>query len=95
MINKGIYLAKSIPLTELRRKKVKQNDEIIPFVTTFNRKTPELFTEAYQNLNQLILCEKLDNIIRENKIIKSKRQPKNLKQILTRAKFETKDITSS
>ena len=38
LINKGIDLAKSIPLTELRRKKVKQNDEIIPFVTTFNRK---------------------------------------------------------
>ena len=57
-------------------------------------KNPELFTEAYHNLNQLRLCEKLDNIIRENKIIKSKRQPKNLKQILTRAKFETQNITS-
>ena len=42
-------------------------------------KNPELFTEAYQNLNQIRLCEKLDNIIRENEIIKSKRQPKNLK----------------
>ena len=91
LINKGIDLAKKIPISELRKTKEKKSDDVLPFVTTFNRCNPEIFHEAYKNLNQLRMSERLENLLKETKLIKSKRQPKNLKKLLTSAKFESEN----
>ena len=37
----------------------------------------------------------MKKMLKKTKIIKSKRQPRNLKQMLTRAKFETKDTVTN
>ena len=37
------------------------------------------------------MSERMENILNETKLVKSKRQPKNLKKILTCAKFDMKD----
>ena len=91
LINKGIELAKQIPLSELRKVKEKKSSDVLTFVTTFNKCNPEIFNEAYKNLNQLRMSERMENILNETKLVKSKRQPKNLKKILTCAKFEMND----
>ena len=87
LINKGIELANSLPLNILRQAKVKDSKQPLAFVSTFNRRNPELFTEAYNHLNNLRMDDKLNDILNNTKVIKSKRQPNNLKQILTHAKF--------
>ena len=87
LIDKGIELANSLPLNILRQAKVKDSKQPLAFVSTFNRRNPELFTEAYNHLNNLRMDDKLNDILNNTKVIKSKRQPNNLKQILTHAKF--------
>ena len=49
---------------------------------------PELFTEISKNLEQLKNDVRIKNILDVTKIIKNKRQPKNLKHTLTSSKFE-------
>lgn len=58
------------------------------YVSTFNPKNPELFGTILDNLNILHEDQKMNNILQTNTIIKSKRQPQNLKRLLTRAKFD-------
>ena len=91
LINKGIDLAESIPISVLRQTKEKDYNQPLAFVTTFNKCNPEIFNEAYKGLNNLRLDEKLNQILNETKIIKSKRQPKNLKHLLTRAHFTSNE----
>ena len=88
LIDTGIAKALSLPNDSLRKPKNKmQEKEPLAFVTTFNHRNPELFTPAYRNLEQLKQSEKMKNVLQNTQVIKSKRQPKNLKQILTNAKF--------
>ena len=58
------------------------------YVSTFNPKNLELFGAILQNLNILHEDQKMNAILQANTIIKSKRQPANLKRLLTRAKFD-------
>ena len=66
----------------LRTIKVKQDEAIIPFVSTFNPKDPEIFPVIINNLPILEKDEKMKGIISKYKFIKSKRQPYNLKHLL-------------
>ena len=61
---------------------------LIPFVTTYNPRNPDIFPVIQTNLPILGKDKKMGDILANAKIIKSNRQPKNLKQILTKAKFE-------
>ena len=60
----------------------------VTYVSTFNPKNPELFGAILQNLNILHEDQNMNAILQANTIIKSKRQPANLKRLLTRAKFD-------
>ena len=71
----------------LRTVKVKQDESIIPFVSTFNPKDPEIFPDIINNLPILEKDEKMNDIISNYKFIKSRRQPNTLKRLLTKAKF--------
>jgi len=84
LINKGFELAEKIPLEQLRTPKKHNNEQQLAYVSTYNKNNPEIFTNI---LHQLENNEKIKNILDTTKIIKSKRQSRNLKQILTSSKF--------
>ena len=78
---------KKIPQRELRNPK-KHNKKPLVYVATYNKNNPELFIEIMKNLEELKNKEKIKEILDTTKIIKSQRQPKNLKRILTSSTFE-------
>ena len=84
IINRGIEKAMKINREDLR---VVREKNIIPFVSTFNPKNPEMFNTIRQNLPILHEDEAMKEITQAYQIIKSKRQPWNLNRLLTRAKF--------
>ena len=71
----------------LRTVKSKPEECVIPFVSTFNQKNPEIFPVIINNLSILEKDEKMNDIFSKYKFIKSERQPYNLKRLLTKAKF--------
>ena len=88
LIKNGISRAKQ------ERQKISQEPSktdqrnLIPFVTTYNPRNPDVFPVIQTNLPILGKDKMMGDILANAKIIKSNRQPKNLKQILTKAKFE-------
>ena len=75
-------------MTELRSTARKEsNTELIPFVSTHNPYNPDIFNVIKANLPVLQKTKKLKKLFPTEKFLKSKRQPLNLKKILTRAKF--------
>jgi hypothetical protein len=90
LIKKGINLAKGIPLEDLRTSVERNKTQPITFVSTFNRRNPKVFPEVYKHFQTLQEeSEIFKKISLGSKLIKSERQPSNIKQILTSAKFET------
>ena len=90
----------AIPNITKRHKKVKENGltntkttkttivkKVIPFVTINNPRNPDVYNINRLNLPILQNDAKLKRILDNNEIIKSNRQPKNLKPLLTNAKF--------
>ena len=87
LINQGIKLALEIPIAKLRNPQRKNKDTPIAFVSTYNRCNPDVFPIIKHNLDLLKDDTKIKEMLGSTKIIKSHRQPKNLKQILTSAYF--------
>ena len=89
LVRHSIEEAKRIPKHELLEPKSKDSAEenILAFVTTFNPRNPELFNTIKETLPLLNASPKLREAMKKFKLIKSKRQPQNLKGILTRARF--------
>ena len=81
-------LAEKIPQRELRNLKKHNNEKPLAYVATYNENNPELFTEIMKNLEELKNNEKIKKILATTKIIKSQRQSKNLKRILTSSTFK-------
>ena len=71
----------------LRTVKEKSEEKIIPYVSTHNPQDPEMFKVILDNVPILKEDDKMRNILTKYKLIKSKRQPYNLKRLLTKAKF--------
>ena len=88
VIDAGIQRALNLNRSELRQVRQNPEDNVVTYVSTFNPKNPELFGAILQNLNILHEDQKMKAILQANTIIKSKRQPANLKRLLTRAKFD-------
>lgn len=59
----------------------------VPCVTTFNPHNPEIFPEIRKNKSILLRNERMKKIYDNKTFLKSKRQPPNLKKLLTKAKF--------
>ena len=83
-IEKARKLDRNSLLTEI---KDKSSTNIIPFVSTYNPRNPETYQEIQQDVNILKRDPYMNDILKNYKIIKSKRQPPNLKHLLTKAKF--------
>ena len=90
-IEHGVQKAMSLDKNVLRTVTAKGKENIVPYVSTFNPRDPEMFRLIMDNMPILQPDEKMRNILSNYKIIKSKRQPYNLKRLLTKAKFTSND----
>ena len=68
-------------------------NSLIPYVTTFNHHNPEIYPEICHNKTILLRDERLKTLFSNKTFLKSKRQPPNLRKLLTKAKFSNKDET--
>ena len=91
LIDGGIAKAMNLDNNTLRTIKNKTDDKVIPYVSTHNPKNPEIYKVIQFNLPILKEDPKMNDILSNFKIIKSKRQPNNLKRLLTKAKFSNSD----
>ena len=65
----------------------KDEEEVLPYVSTFNPNNTEMFGILKSNLYVLTNDQTMREALSGSKIIKSKRQPPNFKKRITRAKF--------
>ena len=89
LIKHGIDKAKSQKRQDLLKINSKNNQNVIPYVSTHNPKNPEVFNVIKNNLPILEEDPDMKKILESSKIIKSKRQSPSLKSILTRACFSS------
>ena len=91
LIEDAIEKVKLLDRTCLLKKAGKSKEShIIPYVTTFNPYNPEIFYEIRQHKHILHRNDDLHKIFKDKIFLKSKRQTPNLKRLLTKAKFTSK-----
>lgn len=91
MINAGIEKAKGHDILELRQTNVPTEDKnVVTFVHTYNPHHPNMFQEIHKSFTILEGSPDMKEIVQNTKFISSKKQPPNLKQILTKASFESR-----
>ena len=85
LIKRGFQKALSIPQKDLQKPKKLSNENILPFITTFNPNNPNIYSTIKSSVN----CLKNNNVsgFHNIKLIQSKRQSRNLKKLLTKAEF--------
>ena len=93
LITRGIHKAKQIPIEQLRstRQELTTCNDKIPFVVTHNPRNCNIVSVAKANLPILSQDTKLRKLINSETFLSSKRQPQNLKRLLTRARFDDMD----
>ena len=68
----------------------KQDYNLIQYVTKFNPHNPEIFPKVQHNKSILLRNDRMKSMFKHKTFLKSKRQPPNLKKILTKARFSNK-----
>ena len=91
VIDRGVEKAMSLNKDQLRTVKARAEENIIPYVSTHNPRDPEMFRVIADNIPILRQDDKMTDILSRYKLIKSKRQPYNLKRLLSKAKFTSDD----
>ena len=86
LIKQGFQEALSVPQTNLRKPKKPPNRKILPFITTFNPNNSNIYSTIKSSVN--FLKNNSVSGFHNIKLIQSKRQPPNLKKILTEAEYE-------
>lgn len=89
IIDNGINKAMRLDRNTLRVVLEKTEESVLTYVSTHNPKNPELFNIIKFNLPILEEDPTMKNILSKFQMIKSKRQPNNLKRFLTKAKFNS------
>ncbi len=92
LIDTGIQNALSIPQSVLRQVQKRAENKIMPFVITHNPRNPEVWPLIQSTMTAFDANETLRKVFQNTKVIKSRRQPPNLKNILTRAFFSSNII---
>lgn len=86
LIKQGIKKAKEIPITDLRSPvNNKETQDILTYVTTYDPTYCDFYPEVKSSFELLQRSEETKDIFKEVTLIKAKRQPNNLKRLLTRA----------
>ena len=86
----GIQKPLRIPQTELSQPKTIENNNNLTFISTFNPNNPKIFDLAKSGVNTLV--ENDVNGFKNIRLIHAKRQPPNLKRILTNSLFTNKTV---
>ena len=76
--------------TLLSNHKKSEESDMIPYVTTLNPNNPEIYPNIKQFKSILQRNHELHEMFRGKVFLKSKRQPPNLKRLLTKARFTNK-----
>ena len=74
-----------MPQKDLRKPKKLSNENILPLITTFNPNNPNIYSTITSSVN----CLKNNSVSRFHniKLIQTKRQPRNLKKLLTKPEY--------
>ena len=80
-----------VPSSSLRVVKPQTNTKMITFVKTHNPANPNIFPVIRNALSIMDKSPKMSKLLAKTSIIQSCRQPKNLKRLLTRSKFQEKE----
>ena len=83
LYHKASRKAISIPRNELLIPPIKNDEEVIPYVSTYDPNNTEMFSILKNNLHFLTSDQTMRDALSGTKIIKSKRQPPNLKKNLS------------
>ena len=59
-----------------------KGNNLIPYVTTFNPNYPEIYPQIRQNKSILLRDDRMKTIYKQKFVLKSKRQPPNLKKFI-------------
>ena len=89
LVDNGIQRAKQIPQSTLRLKKTKIEENVLPYVSTHNPCNPDMAPLVTSTLNVLKSDARMKKVLASTKYITSKRQPQNLRRILTKACFKS------
>ena len=84
LIEAGICKAKAIDMKTARQLKTNETENTIPYVSTYNPRNIEIYSEIKNDLTVLQRDEHMKDVLHNYKFIKSKRQDRNLKHIHTR-----------
>ena len=97
IIDDAVKKAKGLNRTEILNHNVvhKKDHDVLPYVSTFNPRNPELFPTIKSNIEMLKNDKKMKSIIEKKTLIKSKRQPQNLKNILSSSRYDSTKKTGS
>ena len=87
LIKAGIEKAKALDRDAVGTVKNKNEQGLITYVSTHNPRQKEIFGNIENDLHVLKRDNRMKEVLEPYKIIKSKRQPKNLKKLLTKTKF--------
>ena len=94
IITTGIEKAQKLNIQGLRSAlKETHHNEILPLIITNNPNNPQVIGKVKENLNFLNNSRKMKSIMNQTKLVISRRQPKNLKQHLTKAEFSSTQHT--
>ena len=89
LIDEAIRKAEAIDIDILRTKAAVRNNEVIPFIVTHNPKNPDVFPLLRNLFDNFSSDEDLSLAFKDSRLIKSYRQPKNLKRLLTSARLHS------
>ena len=89
LIDDGIEKAISIPISILRQSKEKNQEDVLPYVFTHNPHNPDLTPLVKSTLETMNYDVRMKKVLSSTKYITSRRQPPNLKNILTKACFKS------
>ncbi|MCG7874810.1 MAG: GIY-YIG nuclease family protein [Candidatus Thiodiazotropha endolucinida] len=87
VIKEGISRALQIPRNTLLNTQKEVEENLTPFISTFNPKNREVFGILKTNMDIFSQDERMKNIMENTKIIKGKRQLPNLRRILINSEF--------
>lgn len=93
LVQQGIDKATNLSIEELRTPKTVVEEKTCTFVNTHNPNNRNMWGTINSSVDILRANTRCNRLLDSVKMINSKRQPPNLKKLLTRAKFETRTPT--
>lgn len=92
LLDDSINKARAIPLSILRETKEKKTEDVLPYVFTHNPCNPDITPLVRSTIETLKCDQRMNNVLSTTKYITSRRQPPNLKNMLTKACFKSNPV---